>query len=177
MDAKTELAHIQVPLNRAPGYVYRLWDAEDNCLYVGKTIQAHPAMRLAGHRNKNWWPEVARCDYIEVFHLEFLGEMEALQISDCKPVHNIVGTNPLKKEETRRQNLNRVSSSGRIIYDVLSENPCTINEIIELVRQEAGVLLKRTTVSQQLNILYRKNLVKCRDEHGRAATWHISKEG
>ena len=74
--------------------VYRLWDAKDECLYVGQSRQAHPLMRIAGHKNKSWWPEVARADYIEVPELDLLDEFEAQQIRYFRPKHNIVGRPP-----------------------------------------------------------------------------------
>ncbi len=85
-----------------PG-VYRLWNAAGECLYVGKTAQHHPLLRVLGHRGASWWPEVARADFIPVKDwaavVEFeevpgrwgrtvLDVFEQAQIHEQRPKHN-----------------------------------------------------------------------------------------
>jgi hypothetical protein len=70
------------------GFIYRCWDAEDNCLYVGQHTGIHPAVRIQSHRSKRWWPEVSRIDYVEVSEGEDLAEAEIAQIQQFNPRHN-----------------------------------------------------------------------------------------
>lgn len=78
-----------------PGYyVYRLWDADGACLYVGRIGDSGPAYvkrRFKQHRyDKPWWPEVARIDIATlVGHSEIITE-ERHQIHEFHPLHNKV---------------------------------------------------------------------------------------
>jgi hypothetical protein len=47
-------------------FIYRLWNAKDECLYVGQHTGFHPAVRVAGHCRKPWWDDIAWADYFEV---------------------------------------------------------------------------------------------------------------
>jgi hypothetical protein len=77
----------------APGrYVYRLWSADDACLYVGccgeRSLQ-RVGTRLSAHqREKPWWPQVARIDVASFEQIaDFVAE-EVAQISAERPTHN-----------------------------------------------------------------------------------------
>jgi hypothetical protein len=72
--------------------IYRLWDVNGACLYVGQTT-VHPLVRILGHRIQPWWADVARADYIPFpadrpYRAEFLDLFEQQQIWDLKPLHN-----------------------------------------------------------------------------------------
>jgi hypothetical protein len=47
-------------------YIYRLVDDRGNVLYIGQHTGIHPGTRVARHKDKPWWPEVADWDYEEV---------------------------------------------------------------------------------------------------------------
>jgi excinuclease UvrABC nuclease subunit len=79
-------------ITAAPGfYVYRLWRADGVCLYVGAVGERTPrrvTSRLANHRQKPWWPKVAR---IDVAVLASPGEViaeEPAQIAALSPLYN-----------------------------------------------------------------------------------------
>jgi hypothetical protein len=69
-------------------FVYRLWAEDGECLYVGQHTGFHPATRIAQHaREKTWWHEVARADYVEVLEGD-LYSAELRQICDLRPRYN-----------------------------------------------------------------------------------------
>jgi hypothetical protein len=70
-------------------FVYRLWNASGECLYVGKTAQPHPLIRVMKHRRAPWWDEVARADYVPVLDGS-LEVAEAFQIFELQPKYNVV---------------------------------------------------------------------------------------
>lgn len=72
----------------ARAYVYRLWDSDGGCLYIGKHLGLHPAIRVNSHRSAPWWPEVARADYIEVPDADQLDLAEKQQTYDLAPRYN-----------------------------------------------------------------------------------------
>jgi hypothetical protein len=90
---------MELILGETIGYVYRLWDDRDKCLYVGQTKQAHPLLRVMQHKSKSWWPDVIRVDYVEVCDLSLLDETEIRQIRDLNPVHNVRRLGYCKPEE------------------------------------------------------------------------------
>ena len=47
-------------------FVYRMVDDRGNVLYVGQHTGIHPGTRVARHKNKPWWHEVADWDFEEV---------------------------------------------------------------------------------------------------------------
>lgn len=69
-------------------WIYRLWDANGVCLYVGQTTSFHPAVRINQHANKHWWQEVARADYYET-SAGALNRIEKREIQKLNPRHNI----------------------------------------------------------------------------------------
>lgn len=74
-------------------FVYRMWDKDGNCLYVGQHAGLHPAARLAQHaRDKFWWGEVCRIDYALVSG--DLDEAELEQIAELTPKYNAVNRGP-----------------------------------------------------------------------------------
>lgn len=79
----------EIPVNGTVYAVYRLWNAAGNCLYVGKSAQVHPILRVISHRSKAWWGEVARADFITVAP-ESLDRAELDQIAIWVPKYNKV---------------------------------------------------------------------------------------
>lgn len=67
--------------------VYRLFDADDELLYVGFTANA--AQRMRGHSSeKQWWPDVARASF-ERFDTEVSAlKAEAKAIRETPGLHN-----------------------------------------------------------------------------------------
>ena len=47
-------------------FIYRLVDDREHVLYIGQHRGIHPATRVARHKDKPWWPEVARWDFEEI---------------------------------------------------------------------------------------------------------------
>jgi hypothetical protein len=76
---------IDVPLDAIIPAVYRLWDANGVCLYVGQTTQIRPELRIISHRSKPWWPEVARADYVIVRNPDALTQVEYDQTVKHRP--------------------------------------------------------------------------------------------
>lgn len=79
-------------LPTAPGYyVYRLWDADGKCMYVGMVGDNVPrrlSARLGQHRrDKTWWPAVARIDAATCAQFT-VHEEEARQIEALRPYRN-----------------------------------------------------------------------------------------
>lgn len=75
-------------------WVYRLWNACGNCLYVGKTVAVNPWMRIQHHKRKPWWGEVARIDCVEVYDASRLARVEYRQIRELDPKYNVMGKGP-----------------------------------------------------------------------------------
>jgi len=81
-------------------WIYRLWDAEGNCLYVGQHRGIHPAVRVNQHRVKQpWWDEVARADFVEVLDGD-LSAVEKQQIAALNARYNNGGWQRLHPEES-----------------------------------------------------------------------------
>jgi hypothetical protein len=69
-------------------FVYRLWNAAGECLYVGQTTRP-VIVRLCQHRyTQPWWDEVARADYVEVLDGD-LDWAEECQIAELHPKYNV----------------------------------------------------------------------------------------
>jgi hypothetical protein len=81
-------------LDESAAYVYRLWNASGECIYVGKTRRVHPILRVINHAEKTWWPEVARADYVAVLDPLRLDSTEGHFIKMLQPKYNIAH-NPL----------------------------------------------------------------------------------
>ena len=80
---------VAIPVHDVIYAVYRLWDAAGGCLYVGKSAQVHPILRVMTHRYKPWWGEVATADYVTVLP-EHLDQAELDQIRELNPRHNTI---------------------------------------------------------------------------------------
>lgn len=89
-----------------PGCVYRIYDADDNLLYVGCSIGL--PSRISSHeRFQEWWPEVAR---ITVEHYEDRAtalDHELLAIQTEHPQHNVVHRKFTEDELERRREMRR----------------------------------------------------------------------
>ena len=100
------------------GFIYRFYNAEDECLYVGQTLSM--SSRIIGHRNdKSWWDEVQRIEATRVEGDLSVAEVE--EIARLKPKYN-----------KTRGGSKGVSHSGKQVraYNVSLE-------AIELVRRTA----------------------------------------
>lgn len=73
-----------------PGTLYRLFDAENNLLYVGASMYG-PARMEAHRRDKSWWPEVVRAEFehYETKHLATVAEADVIRLE--KPRYNRAG--------------------------------------------------------------------------------------
>lgn len=80
-----------------PTAVYRLFDAGDQLLWVGSTRALKP--RLASHRRKPWWPEVARVAVQRFASREEARQAETRAIRTERPRHNIVTSSVPPAEE------------------------------------------------------------------------------
>jgi hypothetical protein len=89
IEAVTGPGPVAIPVSGVIYAVYRLWDARGYCLYVGKSAQVHPVLRVVTHRYKPWWGEVASADYVTVLP-EQLDQAELDQIRELEPRHNTV---------------------------------------------------------------------------------------
>lgn len=70
-------------------WVYRLWNADGDCLYVGQHRGFNPATRITKHSTTQpWWNEVTRADYVEVLLEGDLDIAEKQQIHDLNARYN-----------------------------------------------------------------------------------------
>lgn len=72
-----------------PGYLYRHWSETGELLYVGISVNA--VARLAQHRGKAWFPQIAK---ITVQRFDDYGDAERAElvaICDENPLHNAKG--------------------------------------------------------------------------------------
>ena len=72
-------------------WVYRIWDKDDMCLYVGQTFALHPARRVREHMRTLWWEMVTRVDYFEVYDPHKLSVFERAEIRRLHPIFNVMG--------------------------------------------------------------------------------------
>ena len=71
------------------GFIYRMWNGKNECLYIGKTTAANPDGRIiSSHRKKKWYSEVTRIDVMEVPLNLDLTEVEDAQIGLHNPKYN-----------------------------------------------------------------------------------------
>jgi hypothetical protein len=103
---------IELELPDGNQFVYRLWEKDGGCLYVGQHDGFHPAARVADHvKNKTWWGDVYRIDYAVVE-----GDLDAAedtQIWQLAPRHN---KTPLAKRAREREGLPEPAASDRDDY-------------------------------------------------------------
>ncbi|MGW3445627.1 GIY-YIG nuclease family protein [Streptomyces sp. NPDC001076] len=89
-----------------PAAVYRLWDAAGNLLYIGSSYD--PQRRYQDHRDKPWWPQVARC--VEEWRASridaYRAELKAIAAED--PRHNVYGTDRETEAMRQRTEMGRV---------------------------------------------------------------------
>ncbi|CAL9535162.1 hypothetical protein SUDANB54_04117 [Streptomyces sp. enrichment culture] len=73
----------------SPAAVYRLWDADGVLLYIGSAYD--PEERCKAHRDKPWWPEVARRteEWRPSRGDAYTAELEAIATEG--PLHNVMG--------------------------------------------------------------------------------------
>jgi hypothetical protein len=82
------------PAAERPGYLYRYWSDRGTLLYIGISINA--VARLAQHRDKPWFPRIAK---ITVERFDTYDEAEAAELrAICYegPIHNIKGPRDAK---------------------------------------------------------------------------------
>jgi hypothetical protein len=107
-----------------PAGVYRLWDDEDQLLYIGSSYD--PDRRLRDHRDKPWWPSVARSavEWHDSRHGAYRAELEAIVAED--PRHNVYGTGRDTEAMRQRTEVNRARgavqrAAHRVAWDVLTD--------------------------------------------------------
>jgi predicted GIY-YIG superfamily endonuclease len=71
-----------------PTVVYRCYDAEGTLLYVG--LSNNLVGRIAKHKRRDWWPDVASLETVEYPDRESAQYAERDAIHHEKPVHNLV---------------------------------------------------------------------------------------
>ena len=70
-----------------PHVVYLFWDADDNCLYVGLTVNVKT--RHGSHaREKRWWDKVDRIDQIDCASRDEADALETKLIVELRPRYN-----------------------------------------------------------------------------------------
>jgi len=67
--------------------LYRFYDSAGRLLYVGITMDL--SRRLAKHRQRDWWPDVAEADYEYFPGREAAKSAERVAIATEDPIHNI----------------------------------------------------------------------------------------
>ncbi len=68
-------------------FVYRLWNADGACMYVGQHRGIHPAVRINQHRSQPWFGEVDHADFVEILDGD-LDIAEKQMIADLEPRYN-----------------------------------------------------------------------------------------
>jgi len=72
-------------------YIYKFYDKNNTCLYVGKTTHLLPRFRQH-KQDKNWWVEVNRIEVAEC-KMEFMIDLyEIYYINTLKPLYNVKDT-------------------------------------------------------------------------------------
>lgn len=86
-------AGVEPPLNNRPHVLYRMFDTEDQLLYVGITADAPD--RFHGHRqDKDWWREIAaiRLEHLANRTAALQAERDAIRTE--RPKYNITHGQP-----------------------------------------------------------------------------------
>ncbi|MFJ8006123.1 hypothetical protein [Streptomyces fagopyri] len=86
--------------NARPAAVYRLYDDAGTLLYIGSAYD--PETRAAQHKDKPWWPDIARRtdEWHPSRHVAYTEETKA--IAADKPLHNTAGTPKFAEDRQRR---------------------------------------------------------------------------
>lgn len=66
--------------------VYRLHAGDRRVLYIG--MSGNPRARVMAHRDKSWWPQVARVSVAWYPARDAALVAEAIEIRDARPPHN-----------------------------------------------------------------------------------------
>lgn len=69
------------------GAVYFLWDKHNRCIYIGQSTHIHPLFRIIQHKDKEWWSDIDRIEYVEVYGDLDLAERTFIQ--EIRPLKNI----------------------------------------------------------------------------------------
>lgn len=75
---------------REPHYVYRLYDEQRRCLYVGCTITPH--VRIGFHVGKEWGHLIHSSLITEHVHKQAALKVEREEIVRLQPLYNLVHT-------------------------------------------------------------------------------------
>ncbi|WP_371097145.1 hypothetical protein [Streptomyces sanglieri] len=89
-----------------PAAVYRLWGINGDLLYIGSSYD--PQRRYQEHRDKPWWPQVARRteEWQESRANAYRAELKAIAAEN--PQHNVYGTDRETEAMRQRTEMGRV---------------------------------------------------------------------
>lgn len=79
-----------VNIHTARTALYRLYDADDQLLYVGITNM--PNVRLAAHRGRGWWHQVARTEVEWYETRQPAAQAEVRAIQEEWPLYNVTNS-------------------------------------------------------------------------------------
>ncbi|MGY3199788.1 hypothetical protein [Streptomyces sp. TE5632] len=124
-----------------PAAVYRLWAADGTLLYVGSAYD--PEERCKRHRDKPWWPLVARRtdDWRPSRAHAYHAEMAAIE--DEAPAHNVMGS-AAYREECRRRAREDPMHRARIMSGAAAANGAPRYVVDAILRGEVKSYGRRT---------------------------------
>lgn len=79
--------------------IYECVDSDDVRLYVGMSIKENFKNRLASHKNKPWWPRVAKVITSEIIGRQEALTWEAAKIETYQPEGNFYHTDRARRSK------------------------------------------------------------------------------
>jgi predicted GIY-YIG superfamily endonuclease len=152
----TEATSTVTTATSRPAAVYRLYDTEGTLLYIGSAYD--PKERAKKHREKPWWPQVARRE--DEWHpsreAAYVAETEA--IKDARPLGNKISgpgavATPAPKAVTKTAVPLFVLAEIDAYFDQVAEEPPAVRfrRLTELMEAlEEAVFARRRAVFQEM---------------------------
>jgi hypothetical protein len=107
-----------------PHYVYRYYDADDTALYIGCTVDLKSRER--SHREKLWWPMVARIETEELPNRSAALTLEQVYILRESPLFNV----------QHNRHHGDTSAASLMLMEKLARDPGGYEEFFEKVKDQ-----------------------------------------
>jgi len=98
--------------------LYRLYDKDEELLYIGKTLNV--IARLSSHKTKkNWWNKVRIIELAQYDSISELATAEKIAIKSEKPIYNIIRYNEKRTKDLRGANIGYYELACEWLVDVM----------------------------------------------------------
>lgn len=126
----------QTEATARPAYVYRLFDAVGDLLYIGSSY--NPQERCKAHHWREWWPQVAHRTEEQRDDRDAAYQAETSAIWREKPRYNVAGTEANAKAAVFRSRAAYLRKTGA--QDAMPDFPFSLSALLARLPTEADLL-------------------------------------